>query len=537
MNNLDDNDTNLRAVVMKCWEEEKENEENDNNSKVSTRVLPPELLSVVFLYVCAEESFARNNRHNIFLLASVCSYWRALVLGITFLWSRLTLTVNTDSQGDPSVLQYFLDNVKQTPFALCLLFSQKQEYFSVPLGRMSAIEALLLKDRNRGKLETLRIEGFSLALCGYLPRFQSICRLEIGGIPYLNYWQPDSLQPLDLSNLAGLNQVEFYSSGCSLGVVMPWTQITSLTLKSEDIYVCVFFFTQCPNLQEFHCFSPLKFNTRVSYPEIVDNFTSEKVENLSWTSNPEQKCVTLFSRLRLPSLRSLQWYSRSYRMSDIRPDEASALHNLFSSSAFTLSCFRLHNAGSWTIDFIKTILSRAKNLRVLHLTKCNYKFVIDTLFVLRHEPDGGTFLPLLETLIIQEPEGSIRPSERERQEIQLASHIIPIFQNRDPEKKKSFSLQLSQTAGLHSKDMRTVYNALRSEGYAFNIWVDSAMTCSVKEVLERERWKKGMRNAPMVSGTHWYTPRTEEDEDQDWGDEPSTRLIREAAGCSLSPTT
>lgn len=29
MNNLDDNDTNLRAVVMKCWEEEKENAEND----------------------------------------------------------------------------------------------------------------------------------------------------------------------------------------------------------------------------------------------------------------------------------------------------------------------------------------------------------------------------------------------------------------------------------------------------------------------------------------------------------------------------
>lgn len=531
LHSLDNDDKKLQAALMKCWDEEKLKGESDgtfpsrrirkkraarlrrqNYSSASIQVLPAELLSAIFLYICADETFDRNNRRNIFLLASICSQWRALVLGMTSLWSRMTLVVNIDPYENLELLQYYLDHARLAPFALRLLFLAGSERSS---RRMSAIEGVLMEDRNRNKIKTLRVESFPFTLSTYLSRFQSICHLEMVGSPH---YQSSYTQTANFVNLTNLNRIELSSTGCPLGVQFPWTQIISLTLKSEHIDVCVWLFSQCSNLREFRCFSPQKSKTQRPTQPQIDHFTFETAEALTWTFDPDPICTTLFSKLRLPSLRSLEWYSHSYRRPIIRSEEASALRNLFSSSTFTLSRLQLHHAGLWPIDFIQNILSHAWNLRVLHLTKCKYQFVIDTLSVLKHD-DGGLLLPLLDQLIIQDPEGSMQASERKNQEIQLASHIVPLFQSRDPEKKKSFSLQIIQTSGLRSKDMFDVYEALRSEGHAFNMWVNSAMTCSVEEYLAHEkRWvlKKSAPEALEANHSH----QSHSDTGKDGDDEP-----------------
>lgn len=431
------------------------------------------------------------------MLGQVCSRWRDIILSIPWLWSHLTLTIRNyrREQRGLNLLQYHLDNAKDVPFSLRLVFIYPYRPYNHTFDLISGV---LLDERNVRKVQTLRAE---CAPWDWVPLFSNL--------PYIEHLEVTSVvrgansdPVLSLVNFARLRHVALSASDLK-GIQLPWMQITSITLKCMFIDVCVTLLIQCPCLVKFHCSSSRKRGGSGAHtlPQNGDLISLEYLEHFTWSYEPDPTCALLYPRLRFPSLRTFQWHSRSFRRPVIEAGEASALGTLITNIPSTLSSLHIYYAGSWPSSLLEHVFGRTTNIRDFHLIKCKYATVLDAFSIINKEISGkrNAYLPLLEKVTIQDPEGPpANIHERERLEAKLASYIVPMFSSRDPDKKKQFSLQLAQSGGLTSKEMRKVYISLRREQLAFNVWVDFAMTRSFEIVLERERRAKEMGIPPKI---------------------------------------
>ncbi|KAF9446844.1 hypothetical protein P691DRAFT_803338 [Macrolepiota fuliginosa MF-IS2] len=401
------------------------------------------------------------------------------------LWSHLTLTIKRYRTPGLDLLAHHLEHAKDVPFSLHLHFVPPCPTKII----FSHISAVLLRDQNARKLQTLRAECVPLDWVPLFSSLPSLKYLELSGVVKA----PGSGGILSLVNFASLHRIDLSAPELT-GIQLPWLQIMSVTLRCMTVDICISLLLQCPRLVEFHCYYTRRCgeNGQNTVPEVDGLISLEYLEHFTWSYVPDATCAIHYPRLRFPSLRTFQWRSRSFRRPMVDSGEAFALQSLTTHLPPTLSSLHIHYAGSLPNNILDHILGHIASIRVLHLTKCKYTTVIDVISLINRIDLGkqGVCLPLLKKIVIQDPECPPNIQEREKLEAKLASYIIPMFSSRDPEKKKRFSFQIAMSGGLVSKRMRKVYLSLRRDRLAFNVWVDFAMTRSIEGVFEVERQAK-----------------------------------------------
>lgn len=466
-----------------------------NNAVASTRALPPEVLSLIFSYARGDPISNPTCQQDLVRLGHICSKWRNILLLVPRLWSRFTLTIKLQSgkQHGLQLLELYLNNTRDSPFSLCISFPRVYPAYNGLAGQI--FQAL---QRHVSKVHTLKIECVPWAWVPWLSWFSSVGALEISNV----VMPPAPDVSLSFIRFTRLYRLELSGSPCLRGVQLPWTQITSLTLKSMPIDLCMSLLLQCPNLTEFHTLSSRRrIENFALMPQIPDHTIQvEQLEHLSWSYEPDSTCSSYYDRLQFPSLHSLCWYSPSYRRAPSATGELYALRSLATRFPPTISQIRLFCVGSWPNDLTELLFDNSKNLQIIHFFKCSYSFVIDALPLLnRTDAQGRHIFPKLVEILIQDPEArSPNSSSRVLLEAELASRVTQMVRARDPNKTKDFSLQLVQTSGLTSKEMREAYISLKRDGHAFNVWVDTARVNSFQCVLDRERRVKAKEEIPFV---------------------------------------
>lgn len=289
--------------------------------------LPPEILSIIFLY--AFRSFGRKFHRNISL---VSKRWRRVLSDTPEVWTTVDLDVGT-ARGRLG-LGAFMANSSDRGLSVTLKFRGSSDSEGVLVG--PNLDAKIVE--SFGRIQSLSLTnppGAWFRQLTQLVRMQSLTLKGHEGPRVPTNIPVDQIPSVTELTLIDLKNVHMYSTCANL---------TTLTLIQMRIPTSVRIFTKCPNLKKLH----LEYLGRVqegSFLAGVDSddgnfpnrtFTMEHLEVFEWyLCKPEDIFVlswqsSIWGHLNLPSLRSMKWVHRG------EPPRAPSMNAFFSRTALTL---------------------------------------------------------------------------------------------------------------------------------------------------------------------------------------------------------
>ncbi|KAJ6485919.1 hypothetical protein C8R45DRAFT_1214598 [Mycena sanguinolenta] len=234
------------------------------------RRLPPELLQEVFLLA------ATSPLDVVIRLAHVCSYWRAVALDISQLWATIRLPISNPQ------LNFYLSHAKSAPLSIfcqprtqaCALKKIARlslHWRSLDLSVASSFDQLNVIHQRIPLLKYLRLSPCAIEAFRARPYI-------FGGAPCLRRVSLDAGRRFISPSL----------------FVLPWGQITFLTLRCVDFPVFSEFLRQCPRL--------LYFNVEIASSAVPTAETESSVRKLVLRGAHCQEAIVAH---RFPKLLSL----------------------------------------------------------------------------------------------------------------------------------------------------------------------------------------------------------------------------------------
>jgi hypothetical protein len=279
--------------------------EEPNGLRTSLSALPPEILSIIFVYAF------RSPRKQLYRTVSLVSKrWRRVLVSTPEAWTTIDLDVGSP-RGRMALLP-FIANSSDRALSVTLrfrrLFDQDETLVS-PNVDPRLVESF-------GRIESLELTNPPISWFSQLLLLQRMQSLTLKG--HRGHGVPtniavDRIPTLTELTLVHLKNVLLYST-C--------TNLTSLTLTQLHITTSVRIFIKCPNLKKLH----LEYMGRVlegndwGGEDMIhppnQTLALEHLEIFEWFAcKPEDFLVLLWqlaieNQLNLPSLRSLKWDQR-----------------------------------------------------------------------------------------------------------------------------------------------------------------------------------------------------------------------------------
>ncbi len=315
-----------------------------------TRVLPPEVLSLIFQHACVFRKSLGVERlvmgkpprsRDLFcvFLGSISHSWRQVAWSAPRLWTTLSFFVDADKfENAASVLELYFTNVRGLPITLRLIF----DYDYAPSPEDDSLARILFKEENLQKLETLKLLWPPASwLTRFSNPFSQLVKISLAGD---GDWTPITNAAF-LSNAPNLRTMSLRCINPSLNA--PWSLITILKLKEVSAAGALRCLIQSPNLVEFYYIYPTYYpdfgDDDVSDeegedpPELSDVLTLHHLQTLHWSFKLNFASDLFLHRIKLPALRSLTWDQREKPVAGaFSPGIQSFFRNLFSASLTTL---------------------------------------------------------------------------------------------------------------------------------------------------------------------------------------------------------
>ncbi|KAJ7857777.1 hypothetical protein B0H13DRAFT_1156463 [Mycena leptocephala] len=201
------------------------------------RVLPPEILSLIFMNCPRADAGTRAIRNPSPLLAplllvQICSRWRRVALDTPMLWTELQLVHPRNQLRDNIMLENWVSNASPLPISL-----SARCFYSDPL-----LHALTLIRRFKAVHLQLSWDS-SEALASYSGCDAEILHIEIVGRTYFPAHYPAFR---DSPSLRGFTLDTH--GGSLLSFVLPWAQLTDLRVSEPLGFSSMTVLVQCTNL-------------------------------------------------------------------------------------------------------------------------------------------------------------------------------------------------------------------------------------------------------------------------------------------------
>ncbi|KAJ7879484.1 hypothetical protein B0H14DRAFT_2500502 [Mycena olivaceomarginata] len=206
------------------------------------------------------------------LLTHICGEWRKIALEFPALWRALEISWN-----DPACLVPALN--RSGSFPLSIRMDEAEDIEDRAYELRSAFLAALLSHRARWQYLSFRLVGF--------PDSSYPC---IGGpMPLLEYLDLDLVIPPDWPDSsywpefscaeAPLLRTAILSNYAATHIILPWAQLTSLTMNAMCLRECIPILQQAANLT--HCELELCFDRSIHRTTSVVNVTLPFLESLT----------------------------------------------------------------------------------------------------------------------------------------------------------------------------------------------------------------------------------------------------------------
>ncbi|KAF5345816.1 hypothetical protein D9756_010872 [Leucocoprinus leucothites] len=268
-------------------------------------------------------------------------------------------------------------------------------------------------------------------------------------------------------------------------IILSWSQITTLTLKSVTITLSSLLLTQCPNLVTFHSFTPTAEPTFL--PQInCGPVVLQHLCHLTWSYEPCRSYEAVFPSMRLPALQTLTWCRHQPRPA-VGPGEYRALKFSMESLPASLRTLEISTGGYWGDFLLSSLFTSVSGARHLRF----HVLISEALALLSSNPSPSEqvgLLPFLEKLVVLSPQRiSIGGSEWwEDSVVHLLEEdimirriaLVPGATTRYKEDLRSTFFPLGRWTPM----MYDVFQQLQLGKYPFYVWVDLQMTSPLTPV-------------------------------------------------------
>lgn len=297
-----------------------------NASRALTANLPYELLYAIFEHACllsrldsndeSNNSEQRGSDHFQVVLAGVSSRWRAIVLSSPLLWTRLSLHFcehgGRQLANRLALLRLYLTYSGSTPLDLRFTFSHipsRQPWPGFDALIHPIIDNILLANLHR--IRDLYLEKASPKWIACTPQLSQLMTFRYSsnaapynGTPIISFSNPQHLCKLSIFNWPSVD----IKSGV-------WTGLSTLTLESMEVNVCVSLLAECINLKEFRCRTPktLVISSWFPYQPWRTRVTREHLEVFEWdmprSGQLGQVEIAMLQYVHLPTVRFLRLHT------------------------------------------------------------------------------------------------------------------------------------------------------------------------------------------------------------------------------------
>ncbi|KAJ7593530.1 hypothetical protein C8J56DRAFT_931286 [Mycena floridula] len=356
------------------------------------RKVPPEILQQIFILVCTENRFDRDEI-NIpgLILSQVCSHWRLVCFDTTEVWSTISICTAQSHPCSNQAVRFLLKRSDPSPLKL------KINGLS-DTGRARDLLGALAAESNRWSELTLGLGNMTLFVEVFAVIKSRLPILRSLTLPYL----ADKFPELDLFQVAPrLGTFNFDPD--AQDICVPWTQLRSLTLRGPTRPIQLL--SRCPMLVSVELIRPIDRGVEFDDMPTESSLSSLMIEI---DTNHILRGVPLLSQLTLPSLDSLSITRDPLYLPNFgQVFPIAQLQSLFSRSRCTITDLSWINIPTNFTQWI-TLLHSLHSLQSLSIedlarvNNCGDYLVNDDFFDLLSAPtDSSFFLPSLQHLFLK----------------------------------------------------------------------------------------------------------------------------------------
>ncbi|KAJ3576859.1 hypothetical protein NP233_g135 [Leucocoprinus birnbaumii] len=362
-----------------------------NDVQSTTRILPPEILSRIFINAydppCIHTTHRSDNPPHPMIrksacfpitLSHVCVIWRAVAYSTPSIWTYMNASLFESPDTVARILHMHLINVKSLPFHL-----------NLPTWREPSqqITSLLFDHDWSKRIRSLTLSEFPFQWAPtFSQRFSGLTDLHIESYrvpPELEVTFSFSEIPLRKLHLADFRDV----------ISLPLATLEDLHLQCTDMDVCIAMLIQCPDLIRFQ--SNMMID-RARSPQALQVINSSLangrpavfrlMEYFSWERGTVESANNFIRRLRLPRLKEFCW--SEYHFWDHIQDLCAFAPNLPQGlDVVTLSLLPTSDR----IDTNSVFETLPSGTRHLKLDRCRRSTVISLISQLRWEGERRYF--------------------------------------------------------------------------------------------------------------------------------------------------
>ncbi|KAF5356306.1 hypothetical protein D9756_004270 [Leucocoprinus leucothites] len=343
---------------------------NDINDK--TRVFPPEILSMIFVYVYDMSRVELADY--VLTLGHVCSRWQDVTWSTPSLWRNLHLWIRATMRTtvlDKTLLH--LKNIGHLTLKLNLRFSScafsEGWRHSLVFWRLHEI---LFNSNNSGKIGRLE-------LFGHFPEREWVSYIssQFSRLEYLKVHPEIRVVPsnntVEFHNIPSLSTLEIDNFGWDVSLSNTLEHITTLVLARTSITTCLQLLIACTNLVTFHCTNPSEGVFAIAEEDLDDFFprtiTFSRLEDIILDYHDNELWFELWDRVHdLSALRQFHWRIEPSDVFSSPGSAARQISTILGTSTSSLTALALNGAFTWNTEFIRELFDCIDGVEILDLT-------------------------------------------------------------------------------------------------------------------------------------------------------------------------
>ncbi|KAL0576254.1 hypothetical protein V5O48_005736 [Marasmius crinis-equi] len=327
--------------------------ESSRGRLAPVHMLTQDNLMEVFRHVCEQKVNVLDDREGLpvaSVLASICSRWRDVAKSMTVLWSSLRIDFGIWSEFGGSngaqklakLTRLFLERSKSRPLNLDIRFPYDSEEEPNHFDWVTTMELLYANSHRWQRFEAAWSEGVAKTRAG-APLLSSLQHLTLHtSVPWDH--EPSNNILDRFLHCPSLTSVSLdLQDGIQNRLLLPWTQLTAMTLESCEASSAFSVLSRCPHLKTL---ALVNIAEEFEEPFEDDGLVLPRVSSLSMgrTAAWGDADIKLLQHLTLPALSTLELVHTLEQMPSFlegRPRTAVVLNDFITRSACSITMLRL----------------------------------------------------------------------------------------------------------------------------------------------------------------------------------------------------
>ncbi|KXN82350.1 hypothetical protein AN958_02659 [Leucoagaricus sp. SymC.cos] len=382
-----------------------------NSVQAATRVLPPEILSLILKHasvptpdpVLAMMSDYKLRLPPHLIFGSVSTSWREVVHSTPSLWN--SILVKTGLKASRKWAVFLQASFKKSgSLPLTLAFGGLGKPWELHGCLISSeVDSVLMENSHRIR---------KLCLSRYIsPKWASVIP-NLVGLLDLHVSSTTSLPTLSFSRDLPLTRIRFNTSIQSLALPLPMS-LTVISLSNLAIDLCFQLLTNSPRLVEFRCSEPLKSGRNHIDAALSGPLVLEQLEILEWTFLPDPIAPwshELLTHIEVPALKTLKWVEKSGSLHLHNQATIASFLNRLPLSLRWLEFVDIDHVSLLNCNLIQHVRDKTE-VRMITMEHCSESFICYVLVGLQRDEEGLVPFPSLNYIDIDEISTTFSPNE------------------------------------------------------------------------------------------------------------------------------